>query len=85
MLKSSLCDYIVAYILAKRTITITPAPQPAANPNNNHKELVLKHYALFTDCISEINSVQIDNAKDIDVVMQMHNLIKHSNNYSKTS
>ena len=55
------------------------------NPNNNHKELVFKNCAPFTDCISEINNTQIDNAKDIDLVMLMYNLIEYDNNYSKTS
>ena len=36
-------------------------------------------------CLSEINNIQIDNAKDIDVVMLIYNLIEYSNNYSKTS
>ena len=39
----------------------------------------------FTDCISEINNMQIDNAKDLDVVMPMHKLIEYCDNYSKTS
>ena len=39
----------------------------------------------FTDCISEINNSQADNAKDLDVVMTIYNLIEHSDNYSKTS
>ena len=32
-----------------------------------------------------MNNTQLDNAKDIDVVMPMYNLIEHSYNYSKTS
>ena len=35
--------------------------------------------------MTEINNTQIYNAKDIDVVMQMSNLIEYSINYSKTS
>ena len=31
------------------------------------------------------NNTQIDNAKDIDVIIPMYNLIEYSNNYSKTS
>ena len=85
MLKSSLCDYSDAYILVKGTITIAPVPPPAANPNNNDKEVVFKNYAPFTKCISEINNTQIDNAKDIDVVMPMYNLIEYSDNYSEIS
>ena len=29
--------------------------------------------------------MEIDNAQDIDIVVPMHDLIEHSNNYSKTS
>ena len=36
------------------------------------------------DCITEINNTQVDNAKDLDVVMPMYNLIEYSDNYSKT-
>ena len=36
-------------------------------------------------CISEINNIQVDNAKDIDIVMPMYNLIEYSDNYAKTS
>ena len=32
-----------------------------------------------------MNNSEIDNAKDIDVVMPLHNLIEYSNNYSETS
>ena len=35
-------------------------------------------------CLGKINKTQIDNAKDIDVVMLMYNLIQYSDNYSKT-
>ena len=84
MLKSSLCDYSDAYILVKGTISI--ASQAGDNPNNGSKEVVfVLHCAPFTDCISEINNMQIDNAKDIDVVVPMYNLIEYSDNYSKTS
>ena len=34
----------------------------------------------FTKGITEINNTQVDNAKDLDVVMPMHNLIEHNNN-----
>ena len=36
MLKSSLCGYSDTYILVKGTITVAPAPVPAANPDNNY-------------------------------------------------
>ena len=47
--------------------------------------MIFKICAPFTDCISERSNIQTDKAKYIDVVMPMHNLIKYSNNYSKTS
>ena len=37
------------------------------------------------DWTSEINNTQIDNAKDIGVVMPMYNLLEYTNNYSKSS
>ena len=42
------------------------------------KKEVFKNCALFSDCISEINNTQIDNAKYIDVVMPMYNLIEYN-------
>ena len=43
--------------------------------------MIFENYALITNCISEINNTQIDNAEDRDVVMPMYNLIKYNNNY----
>ena len=87
MLKSSLCDYSDAYILVKGTITITGAGDDAAarQADERDKGVVFKNYAPFTNCISEINNTQVDNAKDIDIVMPMYNLIEYSNSYAKTS
>ena len=83
MLRSSLCDYSDAYILVKGTISIEA--QAGKNPNNSNKKIVFKNCAPFTDCISKINNTQIDNAKHIDVIMPIYNLIEYSDNYSKTS
>ena len=87
MLKSSLCDYSDAYILVKGTITITGAGDDAAarQADERDKGVVFKNCAPFTNCISEINNTQVDNAKDIDTVMPMYNLIEYSDNYAKTS
>ena len=66
--------------------TISILPQEGNNPNNSDNEVVFKNYAPFTTCISEIlNNTQTNNAKDIDVITPMYNLIEYSNNYSKTS
>ena len=56
-----------------------------ADANNSNKKVIFKNCAPFTDCISKINNTQVDNAKDIDIVMPMYNLLEYSDNYSKTS
>ena len=87
MLKSSLCDYSDAYILVKGTITINGrgADDAARQADERDKDVSFKNCAPFINCISEINNTQIDNAKDIDIVMPMYNLIEYSDNYAKTS
>ena len=85
MLKSSLCDYGDAYILVKGTITVNNTAAADADANNTNKKVIFKNCAPFTNYISEINNTQVDNAKDLDIVMPMYNLIKYSDNYSKTS
>ena len=82
MLRSSLCDNSDAYILIKGTITIT---RDAQKVDERNKGVMFRNCVPFTNCISEINNTQVDNAKDLYVVMTMYNLIKYPNNYSKTS
>ena len=85
MQKSSLCDYGDAYILVKgyKTVKNTAADDAAAN--NPNKKVISKNWALFTNCISEINNAQVDNAKYVDIVMSMYNVMEYRDNYSKTS
>ena len=45
--------------------------------------MVFKNNEPFINCISKINSVKIDNAEDLDVVMPMYNLLEYSKNYKK--
>ena len=87
MLKSSLCDYSDAYILVKGTITVNGigADAAARQADEREKGVAFKNCAPFTNCISEINNTQIDNAKDIDIVMPMYNSIEYSDNYAKTT
>ena len=85
MLKSSLCDYSDAYILVKGTISVNNTAAQGAAVNNTNKKVIFKNCAPFTNCISEINNTQIGNAKDIDIVMPMYNLIEYSDNYAKTT
>ena len=85
MLKSSLGDYSDAYILVKGTISVNNTAAQGAAANNNNKKVIFKNCAPYTNCISEINNTQIDNDKDIDIVMPMYNLIEYSDNYAKTT
>ena len=85
MLRSNLCNYADAYILGKGTITVANTSVAGAAANNTNKKLILKNCVPFTNHISEINNRQVDNAKDIDIVMPMCNLLEYSNNCSKTS
>ena len=82
MLKSSLCDYSDAFILVKGTISVTNTAVAGAASDNINEKVIFKNCAPFTNCISEINNTQIDNAKDIDIVMPMYNLIEYSDNYA---
>ena len=84
MLKSSLCDYSDAYIPVKGTIAVNNTAAADADANNTNKKVIFKSCAPFTNCISEINNTQRDNAKDIDIVMPMYSLVEYSINYSKT-
>ena len=47
--------------------------------------MIFKNGTSFTKCTSNTYNTQIDNAKDIDPVMSMSNLIECSDSYSKTS
>ena len=85
VLGSSLCDYSNAYILVNENISVNNTGAAGAAANNTNKKVVFKNCAPFSDCISKINNIQVDNAKDIDMVMQMYNLIKYNDNYLKTS
>ena len=87
MLKSSLCDYSDAYILAKGKITIAGAGADAAarQADERDKAVAFKNCAPFTNCISEINNTQIDNGKDVNIAMPMYNLIAYSDKNAKTS
>ena len=41
--------------------------------NNTRKKVIFENYALFLDCISKINNPEVENTKDIDVVIPMCN------------
>ena len=82
MLKSSLCDCSDACIVITGTIAVNNTAAADADANNTNKNVVFRN---CSNCISQINNTQVDNAKDIDIVKPMYNLIEYSDNYSKTS
>ena len=67
----------------------TAANATATNNENNNafgeKKLIFKNNAPFINCITKNNSIKIDNAEDLDVVMPMYNLLEYSKNYKKTT
>ena len=83
MVNLILRDYNDVYILVKGRITTTGAGDDAAarQRDGRKKGVIFKICALFTNCKSEINNTKIDNAKDIDIVIPMYNLIEYSDNY----
>ena len=88
MLKSSLCnDSDDAYIPVKGTIATTRigADVAARQADERNKGEISTNCGLFNKCVSEINDMQVDDAREIGVVMAMYHLIEHSDNYSKTS
>ena len=87
LISGRLCDYSDACISVKGRTTITGAGDDSAaiQADEINKGVIFKNCAPFINCKSEINSIEIDHAKGIDVVMPMYNLIEYSRNYSKTS
>ena len=87
MLKSNWCDYSGVYIRVKGTITVVGVRATAAGSqaDRNDKQVIIKKCAPITKCTSQTDNKQLDNVKDLDVVMSMHNLAQYNDNYSKTS
>ena len=85
MIRSNLCDYSDVNTFVIGTIIIKGAGDAVKQATEINKGVIFENFALFAECISNINNARIDNAKDVDVVMLMYNLIGYSDNYSKTS
>ena len=69
MLKSSLSDYSDAYVLVR----VGDSPGEKRIDERN-KGVIFKNCAPFTNCKSEINNIEIDNAEDLDIVIS-YNII----------
>ena len=70
ILRSTLCNYNDLYILIRGTETITEAEADDAGKRSDerNKGVIFKHFAPFTDCISEINNTQKYDGKNLDVM-----------------
>ena len=55
------------------------------SPDAYGKSLALKNSAPFSSCITRVNEKLIEDAKDLDIVMPMYNLLHFSKNYGKTT
>ena len=58
-------------MLIKETESVGNMATADSGANNINKKTIFRSCSPFTDCVSEINNTQIDNAKNIDVVMSM--------------
>ena len=65
MIRSNLCDYSDAYVLVKGTITVPNTAAAGVAVNNANKNLIFKNCPPFTDCITEINNAQVDDAQNL--------------------
>ena len=81
MLRSDLSDYSDAYIVVKGGINL----EGDNDANKQNKSIAFKNNAPFINCISKINSVKIENAKDLGVLMPTYNLLEYSKNYRKNN
>ena len=84
MLRSDLYDFSDAYIVVKGGITFTKTNRREFIDTRT-RFLAFKNNAPFTNCLSKINNILIDNVEDLDIVMPMYNLLKYGKNYRKTT
>ena len=68
VLKSNLCDYSDAYILVSGDITII---------GDNELRVAFKNCAPFTIYITDIDGMTIDDAENLDLVMQIYDSIEY--------
>lgn len=74
MVKSRWCDYSNAYIFGGEAITVVGQGVGAATiASDKNNKVIFKNCWPFINCISEINNTQVDNNKDLDIVIPMYN------------
>ena len=70
MLRSDLCNFSDAYIVVKGIVTVSADERDRDEMN---RPTILKNNAPFISCISKINSILVENAEDLDLIMPMYN------------
>ena len=63
VLKYNICDYHIAHILVKASITVTTTPETHVS---------FKICALFTKCITKIDGTTKNDAEDADLLMLIY-------------
>ena len=66
MLRSDLCDFNDAYIVAKGIVSADERDRDEMN-----RQAILKKIEPFISRISKINGVLLENAEELDIVMPM--------------
>ena len=83
MIRSNLCDYSNAYIHVNATIEVLNTAAAVGSVKDTNKNIIFKNCTPFTNCTSEMNNAQADDAEDFDIVMLMYNLIEYSDVHFK--
>ena len=83
MLNASLCDWSDPCIPVKKIIKVVGQGADTGAIEKTNKRYLKT--VPFTDCISKINNAQVNNAKDLDVLMLMNNLVMYRDNYAEAS
>ena len=79
-LRSDLCDWNCAYLVAKGNLSTTI---PVDNAYD--RKLALKNNAPFFSYILKTNGNLVENAEHLDILMSLYNLLYCSKNYRKTT
>ena len=72
MLKSGLCDHSDVHIFVKVTITV----EGTDDVNKKNKKLIFNNNASYRSSISNISNTLVDNAKGLNIVIPICNLLQ---------
>ena len=77
VVKPFLCDYADAYILVTGDITVVGGDVDT--------KVAFKNCHLFIKGKIHLNDMHVDESDNLDIIMNMYNLIEHSDNYSDST